>query len=194
MLPTKKGQSWLPSIFNDVLDSEWLAKVKEASPAVNIMECDKRYRVEIATPGLTKDDFILEIKNENQLEITMQKKAKKVVEEDTSIGYKQDAVEVKTGDESRAEPVETAKGESVEEKEKPMACCQWAHELEEDRKHGKYLRKEFSYSHYRQTLILPDNVDKTKISAKQENGILTIIIPKKDSYIEAQATKKINIE
>lgn len=183
MLPTKKGQSWLPSIFNDVLDSEWLAKVKEASPAVNIMECDKRYRVEIATPGLTKDDFILEIKNENQLEITMQKKSVKKSEEETPIGYKQDNVEVK--DESKPE----------EEKTEPMGCnCNWEHVSKEDHKHGKYLRKEFSYSHYRQTLILPDNVDKTKINAKQENGILTILIPKKDSFIEAQATKKITIE
>lgn len=41
-----------------------------------------------------------------------------------------------------------------------------------------YVRREFSYTNYEQTYILPDEVDKENISAKVEDGILSIELPK----------------
>ncbi|MBO4804234.1 MAG: Hsp20/alpha crystallin family protein [Muribaculaceae bacterium] len=41
-----------------------------------------------------------------------------------------------------------------------------------------YIRREFSYTNYEQTYILPDEVDKEHISAKVEDGILSIELPK----------------
>jgi len=41
-----------------------------------------------------------------------------------------------------------------------------------------YLRREFSYSNYEQNYTLPDDVKRDEISAKVENGILTIVLPK----------------
>ena len=41
-----------------------------------------------------------------------------------------------------------------------------------------YLRREFSYASYEQAYSLPDEVDKEAISAKVEDGILTIALPK----------------
>ena len=57
MLPTKKSQNWLPGIFNDFFGNEWMEKSNSAAPAINILETDKEYKVELAAPGLTKDDF-----------------------------------------------------------------------------------------------------------------------------------------
>lgn len=36
------------------------------------------------------------------------------------------------------------------------------------KKHGRYLRREFSYEKFQQTLLLPDDVDAEKIEAKKE--------------------------
>ena len=48
---------------------------------------------------------------------------------------------------------------------------------EEDKK-AHYLRREFAYSKFEQTLILPDDVDKEKISARVNDGVLTVVLPK----------------
>ncbi|MGN1253987.1 MAG: Hsp20/alpha crystallin family protein [Prevotella sp.] len=47
---------------------------------------------------------------------------------------------------------------------------------EERKEH--YLRREFSYSNYQQVYSLPEDVDKDRISAKVEDGILSIELPK----------------
>lgn len=48
---------------------------------------------------------------------------------------------------------------------------------EEDKKEH-YLRREFSYTNYQQAYSLPDDVQKDNISAKVEDGVLTIVLPK----------------
>ena len=45
-------------------------------------------------------------------------------------------------------------------------------------KNTRYLRREFSYSKYEQTLVLPDDVKRDAISAKVEHGVLTVELPK----------------
>ena len=58
-------------------------------------------------------------------------------------------------------------------------------EQKEENKKSHYLRREFSYAKYEQTLILPDDVEKQNIAAKMENGVLYITLPK----TEPAATK-----
>ena len=48
----------------------------------------------------------------------------------------------------------------------------------EKKEDTRYLRHEFSVEHFRQTVMLPDDIHKDQISAKVDNGILDIVIPK----------------
>ena len=68
---------------------------------------------------------------------------------------------------------------------------------EEDKAEDKkehYLRREFNYSNYEQTYVLPEDVDKEKISAKVENGILTIDLPKLSKEAEKEENKSIEVK
>ena len=51
-------------------------------------------------------------------------------------------------------------------------------EHKSDDKHAHYLRREFSYTNYEQTYVLPDDANRDKISAKVADGVLTVVIPK----------------
>ena len=64
---------------------------------------------------------------------------------------------------------------------------------EEDKKKGTYLRREFSYTKFQQSLLLPDNVVREKIAAKVENGVMTIEIPKKKETEAAVAARQIEV-
>ena len=58
-------------------------------------------------------------------------------------------------------------------------------------KHHHYLRREFSYSNYEQSYTLPDDVVKDQISAKVEDGILTVTMPKTEP--KQKVTKSIEV-
>ena len=67
-------------------------------------------------------------------------------------------------------------------------------EKKDDQEKGKYLRQEFSYSHFRQTMLLPENVEREKIEATMENGVLNISIPKTDPVQQTPKERMINIK
>ena len=64
-------------------------------------------------------------------------------------------------------------------------------EHKEENKKEHYLRREFSYTNYQQNYSLPEDVVKVKISARVENGILTVTLPKQEK--EAKVSKSIQI-
>lgn len=75
MLPAiKKTQNWLPGIFNDFFGNEWMEKVNSSSPALNILENENGFTVEVAAPGMTKEDFDVKIDDDNYLVISVDKK------------------------------------------------------------------------------------------------------------------------
>ena len=73
-MPVRRTQSWLPSIFNDFFDNDWMVKANATAPAINVLETEKEYKVELAAPGMTKDDFNVRIDEDNNLVISMEKK------------------------------------------------------------------------------------------------------------------------
>lgn len=70
-----RSQNWLPSIFNDFFNDEWLApRTRQGVPAVNIMENEKDYKIELAAPGMGKEDLHVSINDDNELVIAFEKK------------------------------------------------------------------------------------------------------------------------
>ena len=75
MTPVRRNnQEWLPSIFSDFFDNDWMPRMNATTPAVNVIENETEYKVEVAAPGMTKEDFCVHLADENQLVISMEKK------------------------------------------------------------------------------------------------------------------------
>ena len=69
------NNNWIPSIFNDFFADPWVpSKIAGTAPAINVSEDNKEYKVEVAAPGMTKDDFKINVAND-ELVISMEKKA-----------------------------------------------------------------------------------------------------------------------
>ena len=75
MTLVKRNQDWLPGIFNDFFDNNWMERVNSTLPAVNVIENDNEYKVELAAPGLTKDDFNVHVDEDNNLVVNVEKKS-----------------------------------------------------------------------------------------------------------------------
>ena len=66
-------------------------------------------------------------------------------------------------------------------------------EHKEENKKEHYLRREFSYSNYQQTYVLPDDIAKDDIAAKVDNGVLTITMPKVAKEKEKKIQRRIEV-
>ena len=66
-------------------------------------------------------------------------------------------------------------------------------EKKENKEEMRYLRHEFSVEHFRQTVMLPEDIHKENISAKVENGILDIVVPKVTVEEKKQAMQTIEV-
>ena len=125
--------SWLPEVFNDFFYNNNMPKANATAPAINVLENENEYTVELAAPGLRKEDFDISINNDGDLVIKMEKK----------------------------------------------------NEVKDEKAH--YLRREFAYSKYEQTLILPDDVNKDEVGAKMNDGVLNITLPKLNKRVQKVA-------
>ncbi|MDD5870743.1 MAG: Hsp20/alpha crystallin family protein [Bacteroidales bacterium] len=75
MMPTRRNQTWLPSIFNDFFDNDWIERANTNAPAINVSESEKEYCVEVAAPGMSKEDFNIHLDEDSNLIISMEKKS-----------------------------------------------------------------------------------------------------------------------
>ena len=76
MMPIRRNynQNWLPRIFKDFFENDWMEKANATAPAINVVENDNSYKIEVAAPGMTKEDFNIHLTEDNQLVISMEKK------------------------------------------------------------------------------------------------------------------------
>lgn len=79
MLPSiyTRNQGWLPTIFNDFFDDNaWMpTKAYGTTPAINVSEDDKEYKVEVAAPGMKKENFNVHVTQDGDLVISMEAKS-----------------------------------------------------------------------------------------------------------------------
>ncbi len=136
----RNNNQWLPDVFNDFFDTDFMPKTNATAPAINVKESEADYEVEVAAPGMTKEDFNVHLNQEGDLHIKMENH----------------------------------------------------HEEKEQDKKSHYLRREFAYSKFEQTLILPDDVDRNEISAKVSDGVLTVVLPKIKKE-EHKVARQINV-
>jgi HSP20 family protein len=128
--------------FTDLLENierNFLGRVDEYTgdvPAVNIKEEKDKFVLEMAAPGMKKDDFQINLDN-YQLTISSEKKEEKKEKDDN------------------------------------------------------YTRREFFYSTFSRSFTLPKSVDVEKIKADYKNGILSVVLPKKEE--ETKLTRQIKI-
>lgn len=141
MLPVISRNNWMPEVFNDFFDTDFMTRTKATAPAINVKETEKDYTVEVAAPGMTKDDFNVNIDKDGNLHIHMEAHTEK---------------------------------------------------KEEDKK-SHYLRREFAYSKFEQTLLLPDDVEKEAIAARVNDGVLTVTLPKM-AKSECPAARQIEVK
>ncbi|MDY3783441.1 MAG: Hsp20/alpha crystallin family protein [Candidatus Cryptobacteroides sp.] len=143
MTPMRRyEQNWLPEIFNDFFANDWMNRTSTTAPAINVIEDETDYKVEVAAPGMTKEDFKVNVTDDNYLVLTLEKK----------------------------------------------------NESKDEDKTRKYLRREFSYHKFEQSLALPEDVNRDEIKATVNNGILTIEIPKVKVTEKQPAVKQIEIQ
>jgi len=124
----------LPMLFDDFFNRDlfgWsnsnFSNTNTTMPAVNIKETAENYEVEVAAPGMSKNDFKVELDG-NVLTISSERTSKN-----------------------------------------------------EENDNERYARKEFSYQSFQRTFTLQKDVeDIDKIQAKYENGLLHLLIPKKE--------------
>ena len=120
------------SFFNDFFNNEldfYTPRASKFVPAVNVIEEEQEFKIEVAAPGMSKEDFKVNL-DKNLLTI------------------------------------EATKEESKESE------------------NNNYSRREFGYNSFSRSFNLPNSIDATKIDAKYENGVLNILLPKKEEAIQ----------
>ena len=43
MMPVMRSNSWIPSVFNDLFDADFMPRANATAPAINVKESDKAY-------------------------------------------------------------------------------------------------------------------------------------------------------
>ncbi len=145
MLPRKFQNTTVPSFFDrffndDMFDwsTRHFSNTNTTIPSVNIKENDDAFEVEMAAPGLKKDDFKIELEND----------------------------------------VLTVSCEKKEEKNETKK---------------RFSKQEFSYQSFSRSFTLPNTVKHEQISAKYDDGILNINIPKTEEA-KPKPPKQISIQ
>lgn len=78
MLPVRNfaTQNWLPTMLNDLFNSDWMPRVETTTPSVNVLEDENEFKVEFAVPGMSKEDFKVQVNDNNTMVVSVEKSTK----------------------------------------------------------------------------------------------------------------------
>jgi len=80
MLPVMLQNSWMPTLFEDFLNTDWMPRANSTASAVNVKESEKAYTMELAAPGIKKEYCRVSINDECNLTIAIENKAKQLMQ------------------------------------------------------------------------------------------------------------------
>ena len=66
-------------------------------------------------------------------------------------------------------------------------------ESKKDESNDEFTRQEYNYSSFCRTFALPDDVNANNIEASYENGILKLVLPKKEEAVKAKLSRSISV-
>ncbi len=143
MLPKLKNTTNWPSFVDEFFNTDFWPSFLDVNtrysvPAVNILEEDNEYRIEVIAPGIDKKDVKINLEDD-LLTISSERK------------------------------------EENEEKDK------------------HYMRREFNYTAFSRSFVVPEEVNAEKISAEHKNGILTLHLPKKEEVVKKTQKREIKV-
>ena len=142
LLARRDNSDLMPNFFERFFDTDWVPMINTTAPAVNVKESEKAYTMDVAFPGLKKENCNISVDKDGNLDVKVE-----------------------------------AKKENKEENKKEH-----------------YLRREFSYGNFEQSYVLPEDVNKEQISAKVNDGVLEIELPKFQKSEKQQNSRVINVD
>ena len=129
----------LPGLMHRIFEDEFPTRFERncnCNPATNILEKDEQFEIQMAAPGLSKEDFKIEVEKD-LLTISFEKK-----------------------DEGEEGP--------------------------------NWIRREFEMDDFSRSFTIPEQTDTEQITAKYENGILYVGVPRENPE-KAKLSKRIEI-
>lgn len=121
-----QNRPMLSSMLEEMLERNYSTGFEKncgCVPATNIREDEKQFEIQLAAPGMKKEDFSLQVEN-NVLSVSFEKKE------------------------------------------------------EENKQDDNFIRREFGVESFTRSFTIPKTTDAEHISARYENGILFIGVPK----------------
>ena len=81
MLPVMFKNSWIPTVFDEFMNSSFMPRTGTTAPAINVKEDEKAYTMELAAPGIKKEFCRVSLNEEGNLNIAIESKTEHTEED-----------------------------------------------------------------------------------------------------------------
>ena len=85
LIVRRNNDNWMSNLFNDFVEDRYMSRMNATAPAVNIKENRVKYEMEIAAPGLKKEDWNISLDEDGNLHVKMEKKQEHKEEDEKQV-------------------------------------------------------------------------------------------------------------